>query len=156
MAGPGTEYLAVGSNRFAELARAEQNSQDVSAGEGQQQTPETERWINFQTQSTQPQVRLPVAEGQLDVHPFAVEFHDLCGGQSLCRVGRDQQEPRFLEVAVMENHNINGFSRGVLISGVGVTTRMTQTMGQAPQTDALSAGAHDGVAAATNEVGDVQ
>jgi hypothetical protein len=86
----------------------------------------------------------PVAEGQLDVHALAVEVDDVVSGQLGHGAGGDQQEPRLLEGGVVEDDDIDGFLRGVLIGGVGVA------MGTAGPTtpaeaDPLAVNAHDGV-----------
>jgi len=98
-----TQDLAVGPNRCGYPTRAEPHRQDVGAGEGQQQTPQTERWIDFQTQAAHPQVGLPVPESQLDGHPLAVEGHDFSGGQLRRRARGDQEEPRLLKAGVVED-----------------------------------------------------
>src|SRR5215831_4498470 len=56
----------------------------------------------------------------------------------------------------MEDHDVHGLLRGVLIEGVGVTTWVTPTMGKAAQTEALFPDPHDGVTAAANEERDLQ
>ena len=112
--------------------------------------------IDFQPQPAQAQMGLPVAEGQLDVHPIAVEGDDVLGGQTRRGAGGDQEKPRLLEGGVVEDDDIDRFLRGVLIGGVHVATGAALPPTQAPEAEPLAADAHEGRAAAANDEGDVQ
>lgn len=54
---------------------------------------------------------LPIAESQLDVHALAVELDDLVRGQLVLGAGGDQQEPRLLELRIVEDDHVDGFLR---------------------------------------------
>jgi hypothetical protein len=98
---------------------------------------------------------LPIAEGQFDVHAL-VKGDDVSGRELCFRASGEQQEPRLLKGRVVEDDNIHGLLRRILIRGVGVTLRAPATVAEAAEAEALALHADHGVAAAANQEGDVQ
>jgi hypothetical protein len=130
MSGLRAQELGVDANAWSDVARAEKDGEDVGDGKGEQEAAEAWCDIDFEAEPAHAEMGFPVPEGQLDVHPLAVEVDDIVCGQLVLGAGGDQEEPRLLEVVVVEDDDIDRFLRGVLIGGVGVAAGLAATIGK--------------------------
>ena len=123
------------SDAGGDLTRAEQDAEDVGDGEGEKEPPEAWRRIDLEAQAAHTEVGLPVAEGQFDVHPLAVELDDVLRGKQLFGTGGDEEEPRLLEAGVVEDDDVDWFAGGVLIGDVWYAAGSAGATGQAAEAE---------------------
>ena len=152
----GAQDLGVGPHALGEGAGAEEDGKDVGEGECEEEPPQAWGRIDFEPQAAHAEMGLPVAEGQLDVHPLAVEVDDFVDGQLRRGVGGNQEEPRLLERGVVEDDEIDRFLRGVLIGDIGVAPGAAGPTGQAAEAASLAADSHDRIAPAAEDEGEVR